>query len=79
MRNMELPAANELDFYEIRFESVGGHGGNVAGRILTKAAVLRQGFNGANFSSYGSEKKGSPMTTYVRCGYRRGSDCAEPA
>ena len=61
-----LPVTNESRFYEIRFESIGGQGGNVAGQILAEAAVLRQGFNGANFSSYGSEKKGSPVTTYIR-------------
>lgn len=63
---MGLPITNELGFYEIRFESIGGLGGNVAGQILAEAAVLRQGFNGANFSSYGSEKKGSPVTTFIR-------------
>lgn len=61
-----LPVTNESGFYEIRFESIGGQGGNVAGQILAEALVLRQGFNGANFSSYGSEKKGSPVTTYIR-------------
>ena len=64
--SVRLPVTNELGFYEIRFESIGGLGANVAGQILAEAAVLRQGYNGANFSSYGSEKKGSPVTTYVR-------------
>lgn len=71
MTSTNLPAANELGFYEIRFESIGGLGANVAGQILAEALVLRQGFNGANFSSYGSEKKGSPVTTYIRL-----CDCA---
>ncbi|MBI4339951.1 MAG: 2-oxoacid:acceptor oxidoreductase family protein [Chloroflexi bacterium] len=47
-------------------ESIGGLGAHVAGQILAEAGVLRMGFNGANFSSYGSEKKGSPIKAYVR-------------
>lgn len=58
--------SNELGFYEMRFESVGGLGANLAGQILARAAVLGQGLNGAHFSSYGSEKKGSPVKSFVR-------------
>jgi len=61
-----LKVVNELGFYEMRFESVGGLGANLAGQILAQAMVLGQGFNGAHFSSYGSEKKGSPIKSYVR-------------
>jgi pyruvate ferredoxin oxidoreductase gamma subunit len=57
---------NELGFYEIRLESVGGLGANLAGQLLAQSLVLRQGFNGTHFSSYGSEKKGSPVKSYVR-------------
>lgn len=57
---------NELGFYEMRFESVGGLGANLAGHLLAQAAVLGQGLNGAHFSSYGSEKRGSPVKSYVR-------------
>ncbi len=57
---MELPRKNKLGFFEIRFESVGGLGANLAGQVLASALVLGQGFNGAHFSTYGSEKKGSP-------------------
>lgn len=60
------PKMNELGFYEIRFESVGGLGANLAGQLLAQSLVLKQGFNGAHFSSYGSEKKGSPVKSYVR-------------
>ncbi|MDH5638419.1 MAG: 2-oxoacid:acceptor oxidoreductase family protein, partial [Nitrospinota bacterium] len=61
-----LPIVNELGFYEIRMESVGGFGANLAGKILGEAGVLGMGFNGSNFSSYGSEKKGSPVKAFVR-------------
>lgn len=61
-----LPIVNELGFYEIRMESIGGFGANLAGKILGEAGVLGMGFNGSNFSSYGSEKKGSPVKSFVR-------------
>lgn len=61
-----LAKSNEFGFYEMRFESVGGLGANLAGQILAQAAVLGQGLNGAHFSSYGSEKKGSPVKSYIR-------------
>lgn len=61
-----LTVTNEQGFYEIRFESIGGLGAHLAGQILAEAGVLRQGFNGAHFSSYGSEKKGSPVKSFVR-------------
>lgn len=60
-----LPVVNELGFYEMRLESVGGLGANLAGQILAQSMVLGQGLNGAHFSSYGSEKKGSPVKSFV--------------
>lgn len=53
-------------FFEIRFESIGGLGAHAAGQVLATAAVLRMGLNGAHFSSYGSEKKGSLVRSFVR-------------
>ncbi|MFQ5651209.1 MAG: 2-oxoacid:acceptor oxidoreductase family protein [bacterium] len=55
-------------FFEIRFESIGGLGAHAAGQILAAVAVLRMGLNGAHFSSYGSEKKGSVVRSYIRLG-----------
>lgn len=66
MRQVNLPVTDENGFYEIRFESIGGLGAHLAGQILAEAGVLRLGLNGAHFSSYGSEKKGSPVKSYVR-------------
>ncbi|MBI5574884.1 MAG: 2-oxoacid:acceptor oxidoreductase family protein [Deltaproteobacteria bacterium] len=62
----KLPVKNDLGFFEIRMESIGGLGANVAGKILTEAAILRMGMNGAGFASYGSEKKGTPVKAFVR-------------
>jgi pyruvate ferredoxin oxidoreductase gamma subunit len=55
-------------FFELRFESIGGLGAHAAGQILAGAAVLRMGLNGAHFSSYGSEKKGSVIRSFIRLG-----------
>jgi len=61
-----LPKKNERGFFEIRLESIGGLGANLAGKMLAEAGVLGSGLNGANFSSYGSEKKGSPVKSFIR-------------
>jgi len=62
----QLPITNERGFFEIRMESIGGFGANLAGKILGEAGILGMGFNGSNFSSYGSEKKGSPVKSFIR-------------
>jgi len=61
-----LPGFDGEGFFGIRLESIGGLGAHLAGQLLAEAAVLRQGLNGSHFSSYGSEKKGSPVKSYVR-------------
>jgi pyruvate ferredoxin oxidoreductase gamma subunit len=59
-----LPDPNQ--FFGIRFESIGGLGAHAAGQVLATTAVLRLNLNGAHFSSYGSEKKGSVVRSYIR-------------
>ncbi|MFZ5823466.1 MAG: 2-oxoacid:acceptor oxidoreductase family protein [Bacillota bacterium] len=63
---IQLPIKDEYGFFNIRLESIGGYGANIAGKMLAEAGVLYQGLNGSNFSSYGSEKKGSPVKSFVR-------------
>mgnify|MGYP000350426212 CR=1 FL=1 len=63
---VKLPVKNDLGFFEIRMESIGGLGANVAGKILTETAIIGMGLNGAGFASYGSEKKGTPVKAFVR-------------
>jgi pyruvate ferredoxin oxidoreductase gamma subunit len=65
-RSVALPHAER--FFGLRFESIGGLGAHAAGQVLAAAAVLRMGLNGAHFSSYGSEKKGSIVRSFVRLG-----------
>lgn len=64
--SIRLTNTDAAGFFGIRMESIGGLGAHVAGQILAETGVLRLGLNGANFSSYGSEKKGSPVKAYVR-------------
>ncbi|MFC0215067.1 2-oxoacid:acceptor oxidoreductase family protein [Paenibacillus chartarius] len=61
-----LPKMNELGFFEIRLESIGGLGANLAGKMLAEAGVMGVGLNGVSFSSYGSEKKGSAVKAHIR-------------
>lgn len=52
--------------FEIRLESIGGLGANLAGKILGEVGAIQLGYNASNFSSYGSEKRGSPVKSFVR-------------
>lgn len=62
----KLPHTNDRGFFEIRLESIGGLGANVAGKILAEAGVFHAWLNASNFASYGSEKKGSPVKSFIR-------------
>jgi len=62
----QLPKKNANGMFEIRLESIGGLGANLAGKMLAESGVIGHGFNGANFASYGSEKKGSPVKSFIR-------------
>ena len=66
--NNQVSLPRPEHFFELRFESIGGLGAHAAGQILAGAAVLRMGLNGAHFSSYGSEKKGSVIRSFIRLG-----------
>lgn len=61
-----LPGTDESGYYEIRMESIGGLGANLAGKMLAQLGALYMGLNASSFSSYGSEKKGSPVRAFVR-------------
>ena len=50
----------------IRMEAIGGQGANSAGRILAQAAVLGRHYSGNHVSSFGSEKRGTPVQSHVR-------------
>ena len=64
--SVSLPKVNENGCYEIRLESIGGLGANLCGKLLGELGAEYLGFNSSAFSSYGSEKRGSPVKSYVR-------------
>jgi len=61
-----LPAIHDNGCYEMRLESIGGLGANLCGKLLGELGAAYLGLNAASFSSYGSEKRGSPVKSYVR-------------
>ena len=54
------------DYYEIRLESIGGLGANLCGKMLGELGLNYLGLNSSNFSSYGSEKTGTPVKGFIR-------------
>ncbi|MBO5145677.1 MAG: 2-oxoacid:acceptor oxidoreductase family protein [Lachnospiraceae bacterium] len=60
------PVFDKKDYYEIRLESIGGLGANLCGKMLGELAVKYLNLNSAGFSSYGSEKTGTPVKGYIR-------------
>lgn len=67
-----LPCKDENGYYEIRLESIGGLGANLAGKMLGELGALSMKLNASSFSSYGSEKRGSPVRAFVR--YKEGDE-----
>ena len=63
---VKLPITNEYGYYEIRLESIGGLGANLCGKLLGELGALYLQLNALSFSSYGSEKRGSPVKAYIR-------------
>lgn len=53
-------------YYEIRLESIGGLGANLCGKMLGELGVKYLDLNSVSFSSYGSEKTGTPVKGYIR-------------
>ena len=66
MKEERLPATNENGYYEIRLESIGGLGANLCGKMIGELGLRYMGHNSAGFSSYGSEKSGTPVKAYIR-------------
>lgn len=54
------------EYYEIRLESIGGLGANLCGKMLGELGVKYLDLNSSSFSSYGSEKTGTPVKGYIR-------------
>lgn len=54
------------EYYEVRLESIGGLGANLCGKMLGELGVKYLEVNSTNFSSYGSEKTGTPVKGFIR-------------
>ena len=54
------------EYYEIRLESIGGLGANLLGKMLGELGVKYLDVNSSSFSSYGSEKTGTPVKGFIR-------------
>lgn len=63
---LKLPITKDKDCFEIRLESIGGLGANLCGKMLGELGALYLELNASNFSSYGSEKRGSPVKAFIR-------------
>lgn len=63
---INLPLTNGKEYYEIRLESIGGLGANLCGKMLGELGALYLELNSSSFSSYGSEKRGSPVKSFIR-------------
>lgn len=70
---MNLTEQNAAGYFELRLESIGGLGANLLGKMLGELGVML-GLNAASFSSYGSEKRGSPVQSYIRWSEREIQD-----
>ena len=61
-----LPITKANGYFEIRLESIGGLGANLCGKMLGELGALYLNLNASSFSSYGSEKRGSPVKSHIR-------------
>lgn len=66
IKGLEFKLENENDYYEIRLESIGGLGANLCGKMLGELGVKYLNLNSSSFSSYGSEKTGTPVKGFIR-------------
>lgn len=66
MGDKGLPVTNESGYYEMRLESIGGLGANLCGKMLGELGIRYLGLNSTSFSSYGSEKTGTPVKAFIR-------------
>lgn len=65
MEKCKLPDTDS-GYYEIRLESIGGLGANLCGKMMGELGVKYLDLNSASFSSYGSEKTGTPVKGFIR-------------
>lgn len=57
---------DKIDKYEIKLESIGGLGANLIGKLLGEVGAQYYKLQAQSFAEYGSEKRGSPVKSYIR-------------
>lgn len=63
--NKVLPIA-ENEFFELRFHSIGGQGAYTTGQMIASLGSALPELKASVFASYGSEKKGAPVSVFIR-------------
>lgn len=66
MESMIAKLESGKEYYEIRLESIGGLGANLCGKMLGELGLKYLEVNSSSFSSYGSEKTGTPVKSFIR-------------
>lgn len=66
MQQLKEKLESGKDYYEIRLESIGGLGANLCGKMLGELGIKYLDINSTSFSSYGSEKTGTPVKGFIR-------------
>lgn len=66
MTNLTDKLKDANAYYGIRIESIGGLGANLCGKMLGELGVKYLDLNSNSFSSYGSEKTGTPVKAFIR-------------
>ncbi len=63
---MSILPVEKNELFEIRFHSIGGQGAYTIGQMIATLAAKKSEINASVFASYGSEKKGAPVSVFIR-------------
>ncbi len=63
---MSILPVKKNELFELRFHSIGGQGAYTIGQMVATLAAKKENINASVFASYGSEKKGAPVSVFIR-------------
>lgn len=63
---MAILPVKENELFELRFHSIGGQGAYTIGQMIATIGAKKEKVNASVFASYGSEKKGAPVSVFIR-------------
>ncbi len=58
--------SEKQEYFEMRFHSIGGQGAYTVGKLLAEIILKDETMNSSLFATYGSEKKGAPVSVFLR-------------